>query len=211
MHMPEESSIKSIRPFVLLSAAILIAIAGWHYACHLQLEVGLEKRANQYLSSMPMGINATVRIQPVTNLVRIQFELPVRVNNASDKIIGDAIGEYVSLKLKPVIEGHLVTAARSDIDFYAMALPYHVAIDVTTVTEGFSKLVQDVQNELVRLGYDIGAPDGLNGPRTKRAITNVQGQLRMAQDGQASQKLLSTLRDAKPAPSNIPLELTPGK
>jgi len=211
MHMSEESSVRSIRPFLLLASAILIAIAGWHYACHLRLEAGLEKRANEYLRSNPMGINATVRIQPLTNLVRIQFELPVRAKDASEQIIVDAMGEYVSMELEPVIERHLVTAARSDIDFYAMVVPYHVAIDVTMVREGFSKLVEDVQKELVRLGYEIGDSDGLNGPRTKKAITDVQAQLRMAQDGQASQELLSTLRDAKPAPPNTSLERTRGR
>lgn len=198
MLMSEESSVSGFRFFLLLASAILIAIAGWHYVCHLRLEAGLEERANEYLGSMPMGLKATVRIQPVTNLVRIQFELPVRGKDASDQIIG-TIAEYVGMGLEPVLERHLVTAARSDIDFYAMAVPYHVAIDVETVEEGFSKLVQDVQIELVRLGYEIGDPDGLNGPRTQKAIANVQAQLRMTQDGQASQKLLRTLRDAKPA------------
>ena len=206
--MSEESSVKSSRIFLLLASAILIAISGWHYACQLRLEAGLEESVNESLRSTLMGINATVRIQPVTNLVWIQVDLPTRAKDAPERIIGDAIAGYVSRALEPVIERHLVTAARSDIDFYAMAVPYHVAIDVTMTREGFSELVQDVQNELVRLGYEIGDSDGLNGPRTRKAISDVQSQMGMAQDGHASQELLNALRDAKPAPTNSSLERT---
>jgi hypothetical protein len=209
--MSEESSVRDIRPFLLLTSAILIAIVAWHYFCHLRLEAGLENRANEFLRSIPLRIDAIVRIQPITNLVTIQFELPVRAKDAPAQIIGDAIAEYASMKLAPVIERHLVTAARSDIDFYAMVVPYHVAIDVTMVREGFSKIVQDVQSELIRLGYEIGDADGLNGPRTKKAIADVQAQLKMPQDGQASQELLSILRDAKPAPPNTTLERARGR
>ncbi len=202
MDMPEQSLVKSSRPFLLLASAVLVAIAGWHYFCHLQLEAELEKRANELLGSVAMGINATVQIQPISNLITMQFELPMGAKEAPDQLIVDAIAEYVSMELAPVIERHLVTAARSSIDFYAMAVPYHVAIDVMTVRLGSSKLVQDVQNQLIRLGYDIGDADGLNGARTKRAIAHVQGQLRMRQDGQASEELLNILRDAKPARPN---------
>jgi peptidoglycan hydrolase-like protein with peptidoglycan-binding domain len=92
-----------------------------------------------------------------------------------------------------------------------MAVPYHVAIDVRNVREGFSSMIQDVQEELIRLGYEIGDPDGLNGPRTARAIANVQAQLKMAQDGQASQELLNRLREAKPALPNKSIERTRGE
>lgn len=193
---------------MVVALAILIATLGWHYFCHARLEAGLEKRANESLRASFGGSNATVKIQPVTNLVQIQVELPVHGRNDLANAMGDLIVEYVRIELEPVIERQLATAARSDFDLYAMAVPYHVAIDVTNVREGFSKLVQDVQEELLRLGYDIGNSDGLNGPRTTKAIADVQAQLKMAQDGQASQELLNILRDAKRAPSNTSLGRT---
>lgn len=206
--MSEESSVRNTRPIVVVALAILIATLGWHYFCHARLEAGLAKRANESLRANFEGSNATVKIQPVTNLVQIQVELPVHGRNDLANAIGDLFFEYVRIELEPVLERQLATAARSDFDLYAMAVPYHVAIDVTNVREGFSKLVQDVQEELLRLGYNIGNSDGLTGPRTKKAIADVQAQLKMAQDGQASQELLSILRDAKPAPSNKSLELS---
>ena len=196
---------------MLVASAILIAIAGWHHFCHVRLKVALEKRANDSLRANFEGSNATVRIQPITNLVQIQIELPVHGRNDLANAMGDLIVEYVSMELEPVIERQLVTAARSDIDLYAMAVPYHVSVDVTYVREGFSKMIQDVQEELIRLGYDIGNSDGLNGPKTAKAIADVQAQLKMAQDGQASQELLNILRDAKPALPNNSLERTRGE
>jgi hypothetical protein len=193
-----------------LLSAILVAIGGWHYFCHVRLETGLEKRANESLQATFEGSHAIVKIQPITNLVEIQVELPVHGRNELSNAIGDLLVEYIRLELEPVIERQLITAARSSIDLYAMAVPYHVTIDVTNVREGFSKVVQDVQHELLRLRYDIGSPDGLNGPKTKKAIVHVQAQLKMTQDGQASQELLSRLRRAKPATPNTTLERARG-
>ena len=200
----------SARPLIVLMSAFLVAIGGWHYFCHVRLETGLEKRANESLQATFENSNAVVKIQPITNLVEIQVELPVHGRYELSNAIGDLLVEYIRMELEPVIERQLVTAARSDIDIYAMAVPYHVAIDVTNVREGFSKIVHDVQKELLRLGYDIGNPDGLNGTKTKRAIVHVQAQLKMTQDGQASQELLSRLRRANPATPNTSLERTRG-
>jgi len=193
---------------MLAVLAILMAIAGWHYLCHVRLEAELEKRATESLRANFAGSDVTVKIQPITNLVLIQAELPVHGKNDFANAVGDILVEYVRRELEPVIERQLVTAARSDIDFYAMVIPYHVAIDVTNVREGFSKMVQDVQEELLRLGYDIGNADGLSGPRTAKAIADVQAQLRLAQDGQASQELLDTLRTSQPARPKASLERT---
>ena len=209
--MSEESTSRKTHPLLLVASAILIAIAGWHYFCHFRLEAGLEKWANDSLRASFEGSNATVNIQPVSNLVQIEIELPLHGRNDLANAVGDLVVEYVSMELEPVIERRLVTAARSDIDLYAMAVPYHVSIDVRNVREGFSSMIQDVQEELIRLGYEIGDPDGLNGPRTARAIANVQAQLKMAQDGQASQELLNRLREAKPALPNKSIERTRGE
>ncbi len=201
--MSEESYAQRKRPLLLLVvSAIFIAVFAWHYLCHLNLETGLGSSANEYLRDYLEGATATVSVHPVTNLVSIQVEYPVRAGDDFSRAIVDTLGEFVARELEPEIERKLATAARSDIDFYAMAVPYHVSIDMVDVRLGFSRIVQDVQKELLRLGYDIGEADGVNGPRTKNAITHVQAQLRRAQDGQASQELLSMLRDARPVRPN---------
>src|SRR5262245_13746937 len=124
--MTEESPARNARPLVLVISAILIAIAGWHYVCHVRLEAGMQERVDDSLSANFEGSNATVDIQPITNLVLIQVELPVHGRNDFANAIGDIVAAYVSKELEPVIERQLATAARSDIDFYAMAVPYHV-------------------------------------------------------------------------------------
>jgi hypothetical protein len=181
-----------------VALALLVALGGWHYFCHLMLEAGLEEHANEYLHRALPGATATVRIQPVTNLVLIQVERPVRRNDEFADTMGDLVVEFVRRNLEPQIERQLATAARSDVDLYGMVIPYHVSIEVEKVRAGFSKVVQDTQIELIRLGYQIGQADGMNGPRTKKAIAHVQEQLGRAQDGQASEELLSILRDARP-------------
>ena len=60
----------------------------------------------------------------------------------------------------------------------------------------------------MRLGYDIGTPDGFNGPATTGDY-DVQIQLNLARDGQASQQLLDILRNAKAASPNTSLERAP--
>jgi len=207
--MSDESSARRTRPLLLLVVSVIfIAVLGWHYLCHLHLETKLETSTNEFLHAYLEGATATVSVHPLTNLVSIQVEYPVRARDEFSRAIVNTLGEYVGRKLEPEIERALATAARADTDFYAMAVPYHVSIDVTDVRVGFFRIVQDVQKELVRLGYDIGEADGINGARTKWAIAHVQTQLRRAQDGQASPELLSVLRDSKPAPPSRSLEPT---
>lgn len=207
--MSDESSGRRKPPLLLIGVlAIIVAVFGWHYFCHLHLEAGLEKSTNEYLHAYLEGSTATVSVHPLTNLVSIQVEYPVRAKDEFGRAIVNTLGEYVGRELEPEIERTLATAARADTDFYAMAVPYHVSIDVMDVRVGFSRIVQDVQRELMRLGYDIGEADGINGARTTWAIAHVQAQLRRAQDGQASPELLSVLRDSKPAPPSRSLEPT---
>jgi predicted signal transduction protein with EAL and GGDEF domain len=197
--MSEESNTRRSRPLLLVAAGSLFVLSGWHFFCHLQLEAGLEKHANDYLRNLN-GATATVQIQPLTNLVSIHVDRPVRANNNEfAETIGDALVEFVRRDLEPQVERQLATAARSDIDLYAMLVPYHVSIDVEKVRAGFSRLVQDTQQELIRLGYSIGNADGINGRKTREAIAHVQAQLGREQDGQASEELLSLLRKATPA------------
>ncbi|MGD9740655.1 MAG: lytic murein transglycosylase [Bauldia sp.] len=53
---------------------------------------------------------------------------------------------------------------------------------------------RELQTILARLGYDIGAIDGIIGQRTRAAVADVQRQLGLPQDGIATPELLQRLR-----------------
>ena len=52
----------------------------------------------------------------------------------------------------------------------------------------------ELQQQLARHGFDIGAPDGLLGPRTRVAIRNFQASVGLVPDGFASSSVLDRLR-----------------
>ncbi|MCC7483602.1 MAG: lytic murein transglycosylase [Burkholderiales bacterium] len=61
---------------------------------------------------------------------------------------------------------------------------------------------REVQERLIALGHDIGAPDGIIGARTRAAIEAFQTSVGMAVDGRAGKKLLAALRAiAEPPPA----------
>ncbi|MCP8938681.1 lytic murein transglycosylase [Alsobacter sp. SYSU M60028] len=56
---------------------------------------------------------------------------------------------------------------------------------------------RELQALLLRKGYDIGAPDGAIGTKTRQAIADVQRQLGAEQDGRASLSVLTALRGGR--------------
>ena len=56
---------------------------------------------------------------------------------------------------------------------------------------GPRNLVFSVQSSLNHLGYDVGPPDGVMGPRTAQAISQYQYANRLPVDGQPSPELLN--------------------
>jgi lytic murein transglycosylase len=55
---------------------------------------------------------------------------------------------------------------------------------------------RELQTLLVQLGYDIGVPDGIVGPRTRSAIADLQRQTGLTADGRAGEKSLAAARAA---------------
>ena len=53
---------------------------------------------------------------------------------------------------------------------------------------------RELQTLLAKRGYDVGAPDGAIGKKTKEAIADFQGKNGMPVNGRASQKVLEALR-----------------
>ena len=57
------------------------------------------------------------------------------------------------------------------------------------------EMIGQIQTELNRLGYNAGPADGTFGPSTRRAIVTYQSDMDMAVTGEASERLLTDLRD----------------
>jgi|GEM_PF-1120451 len=67
----------------------------------------------------------------------------------------------------------------------------------TPVRPGYSShrvLVRDVQIALIRRGYDIGAVDGVAGPRTRGALAHYQARHGLYAGGQIDEPTLRSLR-----------------
>ncbi|MFC7331980.1 peptidoglycan-binding protein [Rhodocista pekingensis] len=62
---------------------------------------------------------------------------------------------------------------------------------------GRRELVRNIQQELNRLGYSAGKPDGLYGPSTRSAIEGFQKDRDQSVDGEATADLLRALRSAE--------------
>jgi len=56
--------------------------------------------------------------------------------------------------------------------------------------------VEEMQNLLVRLGFDPGTPDGVIGAKTRAALRAFQRGRRLAPDGYPTPEVLQVLRDA---------------
>ncbi len=65
---------------------------------------------------------------------------------------------------------------------------------------------REVQQRLLDRGFDVGAPDGIIGARTRTAIRAFQASAGLAQDGRAGTRVLQALRTSTPNPAVAPLQ-----
>jgi membrane-bound lytic murein transglycosylase B len=97
--------------------------------------------------------------------------------------------------LYAVAVGHLA-------DRIAGAGPLRAVPPANEVALSRSELME-IQDRLGRLGFDIGDPDGVVGPRTRRAIMTFQQEARMPADGYPTGALLDSVR--RP-PAHLPAQ-----
>lgn len=125
----------TIAKVALAAAAILGAIAGWHYYNCTKLEQVLSAASAEYLHDVWPEASAHVEISPISNLASIVVERdPVTERNLVT-LIEDAFIEGVRSELEPHLERELELAARARMDLYAMALPYRVSITIDDRTQ----------------------------------------------------------------------------
>lgn len=65
------------------------------------------------------------------------------------------------------------------------------------------RLVADTQGQLNRLGYNVGAVDGLYGNGTRQAIVSFQQDHNLAVNGEPSSSLLSQMESSRPVQENV--------
>ncbi|MCX2982754.1 peptidoglycan-binding protein [Halieaceae bacterium IMCC14734] len=65
------------------------------------------------------------------------------------------------------------------------------------------RLVADTQSQLNRLGYNVGAVDGLYGNGTRQAIVSFQQDQNLAVNGEPSSSLLSQMESSRPLQENV--------
>lgn len=88
--------------------------------------------------------------------------------------------------LYAVAVGHLADRIAGVEPFRAVPPANDVALSRTELME--------IQDRLGRLGFDIGDPDGVVGPKTRRAIMTFQQEARLPADGYPTETLLDTVR-----------------
>ncbi|OOG59474.1 lytic murein transglycosylase [Rhodanobacter sp. C03] len=101
----------------------------------------------------------------------------------------DTIYSYNASENYALAIAQLSTLVGNDNDHIGFVTPW------PTDDPGLSRAEnRELQTLLQARGYDIGAPDGLIGTKTRVAIRTEQGRLGMPVDGRAGQKMLAALR-----------------
>ena len=63
------------------------------------------------------------------------------------------------------------------------------------------EVVERIQHELARRGFDPGGIDGINGPRTRGAVRRFQASVGLLEDGIVGPRTFAALLDAAPMPA----------
>jgi Putative peptidoglycan binding domain len=84
-----------------------------------------------------------------------------------------------------------VLSGAAEANANARARAYYDAPPGPGYGPGPGNIVYGIQSSLNHLGYDVGPPDGVMGPRTAEAISQYQYANRLPVDGQPSPQLLN--------------------
>ena len=199
----EDEPQKPRRKWPVLLAVLLGFIGLWHYFCQNHLESELNRIVGNYVREHLRDSTVAVDVQPLTNLVEIQITRNVRGADAPLAFLGDAIIESVRQALEPALERKIGASARADVDLYAMLVSYQVAISIDKVRVPKaararipppSRMVQEIQRQLVAKGYEPGPADGRLGDQTRNAIQGFQRDHGLAEDGRPTGELLAAIR-----------------
>ncbi len=195
----DEPSKSRLRYLPTLLAILVLIVLGWHFIVANQLEERLNRSIEDSDAAHSQDFSASVNVNPLTDLVDLQIIRKVRRNDASNDFLEGMILELVRKGLEPWAERELSAAARRDNDLYAMMVPYQVSISIDKVRappgSPPSRMVQEIQRQLIARGYNPGSADGRLGERTRNAIEQFQRDHGVAVDGLATSELLEMLRE----------------
>jgi localization factor PodJL len=123
------------------------------------------------------------------------FSLAARNGDADAGKARDDIAKSLSADAVSAVNDQLASWSRSKIDLAANFAP------IGTWEAGFNpgdtiiekEVVSRVQHVLARLGYNIGSPDGVAGPKTAEAIRSFERGTGMGESGKINPRLLAVL------------------
>lgn len=100
--------------------------------------------------------------------------------------------------------GAPAAAQQPALEPYVAAAPTHeTTVDRMSPVMGRA-YVRAIQRELAALGYSPGGADGVEGPRTRRAISAYQRAAGLPETGRASRELLDYMKFSAPRPGAGP-------
>lgn len=187
-----------LKYFPMLLALAVVIVGGWHLIAANQLEERFNRNIGSIAGAHSQDFSASVKINPLTNLVDLQVTLKMRTNELSSEFLQGVIMESVRKELEPRAERELSAVARRDNDLYAIMVPYQVSILIdkerAPPLPPPLRMVQEIQRRLNARGYDAGLADGQLGERTRNAIEQFQRDRGVTVDGRATDELLELLR-----------------
>jgi localization factor PodJL len=123
------------------------------------------------------------------------FSLAARSGDADAGKARDDIAKSLSADAVSSVNDQLAAWSRSKIDLAANFAPigtWEAGFNPgDTITE--KEVVSRVQHVLARLGYNIGSPDGVAGPKTAEAIRSFERGTGMGESGKINPRLLAVL------------------
>ncbi len=96
---PQKSRLKY---FPILLAILVATVVGWHLFAAHQLEERLNRNIGNSADDHSQDFSASVNVNPMTNLVDLQFTLKVKRNDTSDSFLENVILAFAREKLEPL-------------------------------------------------------------------------------------------------------------
>jgi FOG: TPR repeat, SEL1 subfamily len=123
------------------------------------------------------------------------FALAARNGDADAGKAKDDIAKSLSAEAVSRLETELAAWKATPIDLPSNFAPIGTWAEAFDPGEAITSrdVITRVQQALVKLGYDIGSPDGVAGPKTAEAIKAFERGTGMSERGQVNPRLLAVL------------------
>lgn len=131
VHEDEPTERVVVWPWVVV--LVLIVLGGWHVYCAQKLEATIYEYVTSHVGDIPVDARIEIHVQPITNVVAIDLKLSgngAKSLKPSERLMIEATTSYIRSAAEPYFERELALIARKQVDLYAMALPYRLALSL---------------------------------------------------------------------------------